>query len=228
MRRGPEELGPAGEIAEPRRQHADHGDGESVVEEGASDDIGIGVEPAPPEFVGEDGDLVGLVGELVIGEGSALGEGHAEGGEKFGRDACGLHPVWRGAVADDEAGALEIGYRGECGQGVAAFEIVGDGGGGTRGPRSGVGVVEDDKAFGLWEWQGPDEDGIDDGVDGEVCPETQRDRRYGGGGEARCLGEGSEGTAEVEHRDGSGRLPIVCRALQDRRAGRSCGSRVRG
>ena len=62
-----------------------------------------------------------------------------------------------------------------------------------------ISVEDRDEPLGLWKRKRPEQDGIDHREDGEVRPETDRDRGERGQGERRRLAQLAKGVAKVVH-----------------------------
>ena len=75
------------------RQDPDHGHRKPVIEKHASQHTGIGVEPASPETVRQNGNAVRLMRQFLIREAFPHRERHAEGLEKVRRNSRDQHPV---------------------------------------------------------------------------------------------------------------------------------------
>ena len=187
----------AGQEAEVRRQYADHRRLGAVNADAPADRVRIGAQPLAPVRVGQDHDVVGLEGRLLVGERAADYRTASERGEEVGRHAHHLLALGRPGVADD-SGVFPIeGKRGEGRDAPAALVVVGDRRAIVHDAGARVGVEDANQPVGVGERQRAEQDGVDDREDGEVGAEAQRKRGQRRGREARRLAHQPEGMPQL-------------------------------
>ena len=210
---GEVELGRSGGDAvaeEAGRRDADDGDRLGVDPEGATDDGRVGVEVVLPGVVAHDGDHGSALDVVGVEKETAGGRLKAEGakvvaGDELAHDGAGevLGSIAAGDDGTVDEAGLHGGEVGELGVGVAEATVGIGGEDGVVGVlkacpvAAAVNVAEADERFGVGDGQAAEEDGVDEGEDGCVGSDAEREGEEDRKGEGGSLAKLADGVEEV-------------------------------
>ena len=165
-----------GEKPEARRQHADHRVRHAVDANRSTDHTRVAREPPPPGRVGQNGDVIGPPRHLLLGERASSRQRHAERREQVGRHTHHRLRLGRSRFAGNGGARTEDRQAAQRRQLTSPLVVIGHGRAVPLHARLGVRVVDRDEAIAVRERQRTQQHRLDDGEDGQVGAEAQRER----------------------------------------------------
>ena len=190
--KGDPDIGRGAEFAEVEggADDADHDVGIAAEGDGLAKNLRVAAKAPLPASLAQNHDFFAVRQVFLLGECASPYTGRAEETEIVGADLGGLKLLRKCAAGEvDHAGAK----RGDVLHDAGLFPPVLEFGGRCTGSgASGRGVQEEDETVGVGKGRRFEQDRVDDGEDGGVGSDAERQCQDGGEGEARTLPEGAQ------------------------------------